>query len=68
MQRSYDVHGVCLSVEAEAERLLRAADGLLGPFAAPCAGERPFCVDLAYGVPPVEEVPPPGMRSSIVPP
>jgi len=62
MRRSYDVHGLCLSVEAEAERLSRSVEKLLGPFTAPCAGERPFSVDLAYGVPPSEELPPPGMR------
>ena len=62
MSRSYDVHGMCLNVEAESEELHRAAESLLGPFAGPCACERPFSLDLRYGVPPVADVPPAGMR------
>ena len=52
MSRSYDVHGMCLNVEAEGEGLYRSVDSLMGPFAAPCACERPFFLDMRYGVPP----------------
>ena len=62
MACSYDVHGMCLNVEAEDETLRRAVEGLLGPFAAQGDCGRPCSLVLRYGVPPVEDVPPPGMR------
>jgi hypothetical protein len=76
MLRSYDVHGMCLNVEAESDELHRSVEGLLGPFAGPCACERPFSLVMRYGVPPApdaqasadagasgaEGAPPPGMR------
>jgi len=59
---SYDVHGMRMNVEAEGDRLFRSVESLLGPFATQEAGRRPRSLVLRYGVPPVEDVAPVGMR------
>lgn len=50
-KHSYDVHGMCLAVEAQSASLLAPVDALLAPFACAHALKAPFALRLMYGDP-----------------
>jgi len=60
--RSYDVHGMPLSVEAESDALAQRVEETLRPFAVAAVSERPFLLRIAYSKTPVVSGAPAGMR------